>query len=500
MKIKSKIADKEGLDRILTRIAHEILEKNKGSKNLVLIGMRTRGEYLAKRLRNKLIAIEGIDLPLGVLDVTLYRDDFRKRIKQPQVSVSDITFDVNEKDVILVDDVLYTGRTVRSALNAIMDLGRPSSIQLCILVDRGHRELPIRADYVGKNIPTSQNEEIKLKVEEFDGEDAIYLIESENKWWSFMPLSSRHLLGMQNVPKEDIQLILDTANTFKEILDRPIKRVPTLQGKTVVNLFYENSTRTRISFELAEKRLSADAVNFSVSTSSVTKGESLKDTVKNIEAMKVDMIVIRHSVAGTPLMLTQLCDSNVINAGDGVHEHPTQALLDLYTIREKLGKLENLKVCIVGDIAHSRVALSNIFALKTMGAKVSVCGPSTMIPKQLEDLGVNIIYSIDEAIQENDVLNVLRIQLERKAREYFPSIREYSNYFGITQERLEKCGKEILILHPGPINRGVELSSEVADGLNQIILRQVTNGVAVRMAVLYLLGTLNWQDKKWKLF
>ena len=306
-----------------------------------------------------------------------------------------------------------------------------------------------------------------------------------------MPLSSRHLLGMQNVPKEDIQLILDTANTFKEILDRPIKRVPTLQGKTVVNLFYENSTRTRISFELAEKRLSADAVNFSVSTSSVSKGESLKDTVKNIEAMKVDMIVIRHSVAGTPLMLTQLCDSNVINAGDGVHEHPTQALLDLYTIREKVGKLENLKVCIVGDIAHSRVALSNIFALKTMGAKVSVCGPSTMIPKQLEDLGVNIIYSIDEAIQENDVLNVLRIQLERKAREYFPSIREYVKYFGITSERLEKNKKDILILHPGPINRGVELSSDVADGPYQVILQQVTNGVAIRMAVLYLLGTLN---------
>lgn len=306
-----------------------------------------------------------------------------------------------------------------------------------------------------------------------------------------MPLSSRHLLGMQNVPKEDIQLILDTANTFKEILERPIKRVPTLQGKTVVNLFYENSTRTRISFELAEKRLSADAVNFSVSTSSVSKGESLKDTVKNIEAMKVDMIVIRHSVAGTPLMLTKLCDSNIINAGDGVHEHPTQALLDLYTIRENKRKLEGLKVCIVGDIAHSRVALSNIFALKTMGAKVSVCGPSTMIPKNIADLGVNVIYNIDEAIQENDVLNVLRIQLERKAREYFPSIREYVKYYGINSERLEKNKKDILILHPGPINRGVELSSEVVDGPYQVILQQVTNGVAIRMAVLYLLGTLN---------
>jgi aspartate carbamoyltransferase catalytic subunit len=306
-----------------------------------------------------------------------------------------------------------------------------------------------------------------------------------------MSLSSRHLLGLKDVPKEDIQLILDTATTFREILERPIKKVPTLQGKTVVNLFYESSTRTRISFELAEKRLSADSVNFAVSGSSVSKGETLKDTVRNIEAMKVDMIVVRHAAAGVPLMLTKISDSNIINAGDGIHEHPTQGLLDMYSIREKLGKLEGLKVCIVGDVAHSRVALSNIYGLKTMGAKVSVCGPSTMIPRYLDELGVDVIYDIDEAIQENDVLNVLRIQLERKAREYFPSIREYSQYFGIDKERLEKNGKDILILHPGPINRGVEISSEVADGNSQIILQQVTNGVAIRMAVLYLLGTLN---------
>ncbi len=306
-----------------------------------------------------------------------------------------------------------------------------------------------------------------------------------------MSLSSRHLLGLKDVPKEDIQLILDTATTFREILERPIKKVPTLQGKTVVNLFYESSTRTRISFELAEKRLSADSINFAVSGSSVSKGETLKDTVKNIEAMKVDMIVVRHACAGVPLMLTKISDSNVINAGDGIHEHPTQGLLDMYSIREKLGKLDGLKVCIVGDVAHSRVALSNIYGLKTMGAKVSVCGPSTMIPKYLDELGVEVIHNIDEAIQENDVLNVLRIQLERKAREYFPSIREYSKYFGIDKERLEKNGKDILILHPGPINRGVEISSDVADGTSQIILQQVTNGVAVRMAVLYLLGTLN---------
>jgi len=306
-----------------------------------------------------------------------------------------------------------------------------------------------------------------------------------------MPLASKHLLGLESTPKEDIKLILDTATTFKEVLERPIKRVPTLQGKTVVNLFYENSTRTRISFELAEKRLSADAVNFSVSTSSVSKGETFKDTIRNIEAMKIDMVVVRHAAAGTPLFLTQLCDAHIINAGDGIHEHPTQGLLDMYSIREKLGKLEGVKVCIVGDISHSRVALSNIFGLKTIGAEVSVCGPATMIPRNINELGVKVFYNIDEAIQENDVLNILRIQLERKAGGNFPTLREYHTSYGITNERLDKNGKDILILHPGPINRGVEISSEVADGSKQIILQQVTNGVAVRMAVLYLLGTQN---------
>lgn len=306
-----------------------------------------------------------------------------------------------------------------------------------------------------------------------------------------MALSIKHLLGLEGVSKADIQEILDTAVTFREVIERPIKKVPTLQGKTVVNLFYENSTRTRISFELAERRLSADSLNFSVSTSSVTKGESFKDTVRNIEAMKVDMIVVRHASAGVPQYLTRISGSKIINAGDGTHEHPTQGLLDMYSIREKLGRLEGVRVCIVGDIAHSRVALSNIYGLTTMGAKVSVCGPATMIPPYIRELGVEVHYNIDEAIQANDVLNVLRIQLERKAREYFPSIREYQKFYGIDAQRIEKNKKDILILHPGPINRGVELSAEVADGKHQVILEQVTNGVAVRMAVLFLLGTQN---------
>lgn len=306
-----------------------------------------------------------------------------------------------------------------------------------------------------------------------------------------MSLSSRHLLGLSGVPKEDLQLILDTARTFREVLERPIKKVPTLQGKTVVNLFYENSTRTRISFELAQKRLSADTVNFSTSTSSAKKGETFKDTVRNIEAMKVDMIVVRHQSAGVPQYLTKISKANIINAGDGLHEHPTQGLLDMYSINERLGRLEGLKVCIVGDIAHSRVALSNIYGLKTMGAQVSVCGPSTMIPLGIESLGIKVYHKIDDAIKENDVLNVIRIQLERDAGRRIPSLREYHNYFGVTTERIEKFNKDIVILHPGPINRGVELSSEVADGPYQVILDQVTNGVAVRMAVLYLLGTMH---------
>ncbi len=301
-------------------------------------------------------------------------------------------------------------------------------------------------------------------------------------------LKSRHLLGLDGMEKSEIQLLLDTARSFREILNRPIKRVPTLQGKTVVNLFYEPSTRTRISFELAEKRMSADIVNFSASTSSVKKGETLIDTVKNIEAMKIDMVVIRHSSPGAAHLLSQVLDANIINAGDGGHEHPTQALLDMMTIREKFGRLDGLTIGIIGDVAHSRVAMSNIFGLITMGARVLICGPSTLIPREIERLGVEVYHNIDEVIPQVDVLNILRLQLERQESGLFPSLREYHNYFGITTERLEKAEKPILIMHPGPMNRGLEISSHVADSEHSVILEQVTNGIALRMAVLYLLG------------
>lgn len=306
-----------------------------------------------------------------------------------------------------------------------------------------------------------------------------------------MPLKTRHLLGLDGMPREDIQLILETAVSFREVLDRPIKKVPPLQGKTIANLFFESSTRTRLSFELAERRLSADVLAFQAAGSSVAKGETLKDTARNIEAMKIDMVVLRHAAAGAPHYLSTVIDSSVINAGDGGHEHPTQALLDLFTLRERFKKLQGLHVCIIGDIAHSRVARSNIHGLKTMGAKVSVCGPATLIPRGVEKLGVEVYHHIDDVLPHVDALNILRIQLERDAGRLFPSIREYHNYYGITRQRLDKAGRDVVIMHPGPINRDVEISADVADSPNSVILQQVLNGVAVRMAVLYLLGTRN---------
>ena len=306
-------------------------------------------------------------------------------------------------------------------------------------------------------------------------------------------LEQKHLLGLEGYPAKDIQTIIDTALNFREVLDRPIKKVPSLQGVTIVNLFFENSTRTKISFELAQKRLSADTVNFSASSSSLKKGESFKDTSQNIEAMKIDAVVMRHPTPGAPQHLTNFIDSVIINAGDGMHEHPTQALLDMMSLQERFGKLRGLKIAILGDIRHSRVALSNIFGLKKMGAKVLLCGPHHLIPRNIKELGVEINSDIDEVIEWADAINVLRIQRERMGVGIIPSIREYRNYFGITQERLSRHKKEIIIMHPGPMNRGVEIDSSVADGKQAIILDQVLNGVAVRMSILYLL--LNTEEE-----
>lgn len=304
-----------------------------------------------------------------------------------------------------------------------------------------------------------------------------------------MRLSTKHLLGIKDLTPEDIQLILDTASQFKEVLQRPIKKVPSLRDVTIVNLFYENSTRTRISFELAEKRLSADTINFTASGSSAAKGETLLDTVNNILSMKVDMVVMRHSASGAPHFLAKHIPAAIVNAGDGINEHPTQALLDAFSIREKLGSLAGKKIAILGDIMHSRVALSNIYLLKKMGAEVTVAGPPTLIPKYLQQsFGVHVSYNVEETLNWCDVANVLRIQLERQNQPLFSSLREYNLAFGINRRMLDSLNKEVVIMHPGPINRGVELDSDVADSKQSIILQQVENGVAVRMAVLYLLA------------
>ena len=306
-----------------------------------------------------------------------------------------------------------------------------------------------------------------------------------------MSLSQKHLLGIKNITADDINLIFQTADNFKEVINRPIKKVPSLRDITIANVFFENSTRTRLSFELAEKRLSADVINFSASSSSVKKGETLLDTVNNILAMKVDMIVMRHASPGAPHFLSRHIDANIVNAGDGTHEHPTQALLDSYSIRETLGDVGGKKVAIIGDILHSRVAISNIFALQKLGAEVMVSGPITLLPRYIESLGVKVELDVQKALEWCDVANVLRIQLERMQIKYFPSLREYSLYFGINKERLDRLNKEIVIMHPGPINRGVEINSDVADSDHSIILEQVENGVAVRMAVLYQLANLS---------
>jgi aspartate carbamoyltransferase catalytic subunit len=302
-------------------------------------------------------------------------------------------------------------------------------------------------------------------------------------------LSVEHLIGIEHLTPRDIEIIFKTADSFKEVINRPIKKVPSLRDITIANLFFENSTRTRLSFELAEKRLSADVVNFSASSSSVSKGESLIDTVNNILSMKVDMVVMRHPSPGAAKFLSERIKAKVINAGDGTHEHPTQALLDTYSIRERLGSVEGKKVVIVGDILHSRVALSNIYALQKQGAEVMVCGPTTLIPKYIHELGVKVEHNLRKALEWCDVANMLRIQLERQDIQFFPSLREYTMLFGLNKELLDNLNKEIIVMHPGPINRGVEITSDVADSKQSIILNQVENGVAIRMAIIYLLAS-----------
>ena len=375
----SRILGPDDVRRALARIAHEIVEREP-TDGLVLVGIADRGDHLAFRLSTEIARIESADIPVGVLDITFYRDDIGLTAEAPEVHETRIPVDVSGRTVVLVDDVLFTGRTIRAAMDALMDLGRPRRIRLAVLVDRGHRELPIRADFVGKNVPTSRTDDVRVMVSEVDGEDGAVVEEGASRGACGGGSVNEHLLSMHDVTADDVVRILDTAESFREVGTRVIKKVPALRGRTVVNLFFENSTRTRISFELAAKRLSADVINFASSGSSVSKGESLKDTALTLQAMGADAIVIRHSSSGSPYQLTKWVRGHVLNAGDGTHEHPTQALLDLYTMRERLGRLEGLRVAIVGDVLHSRVARSLSFGLVKMGAEVTLVGPATLIP------------------------------------------------------------------------------------------------------------------------
>ncbi len=362
---------------------------------------------------------------------------------------------------------------MRSTISA----GR-SRIQLAVLIDRGHRELPIKADFVGKNVPTAAHRKHPRAASSETGGGRCRPSGKEMSW------NRKHLLDIESLTPEEIITVLDTARAFKAVGERAIKKVPALRGKTVVNLFIEPSTRTRISFELAAQRLTADVINFSAEASSLKKGETLKDTARNLEALNADIIIIRHSATGAPHFLSRFLNASVINAGDGAHEHPTQALLDAFTIREKKGRIAGLNVTILGDILYSRVARSNIWALLKLGARVTLCGPSTLVPRVFEQMGCRVTYNVEEAIADADIINLLRIQHERQRKTMFPSLGEYTSLFGLNKERLANTKPDALIMHPGPINRGVEIDSDIADCGRSVILDQVTNGLAVRMAVL----------------
>ena len=486
MERKQLLTSKE-LDVILHRLACQLIENHTDFSDTVLIGLQPRGVFLAQRLvamLGKEYQVAGIQY--GALDITFFRDDFRRGEKPLAANTTDIPFLVEDKKVVFIDDVLYTGRSIRAALTALQSFGRPSKVELLVLIDRRFRKScrchQQRAS--GCQLGITGRRRRRLSHRKTSIETTLPI-----KHITMNQLSVNHLLGIKYLTPEDIELIFTTADQFKEVINRPIKKVPSLRDITIANLFFENSTRTRLSFELAEKRLSADVINFSAAQSSVKKGETLIDTVNNILAMKVDMVVMRHPNPGAGVFLSQHVKVPIVNAGDGAHEHPTQALLDSYSIRERLGSVKGKKIVIVADILHSRVALSNIFALHMQGAEVAVCGPKTLIPKYIHELGVRVETDLKKALQWCDVANMLRIQNERLDIPYFPSTREYVQQYGLTQQILEEIGREIIIMHPGPINRGVELTSEVADGPQSVILDQVENGVAIRMAVIYLLAS-----------
>jgi aspartate carbamoyltransferase catalytic subunit len=467
------------------------------SEPLNVVGIRSRGAILADRLVARLRQAGYTQVDHGVVDIALYRDDVGLRGPKPLVRTSRLNLDLDDKPLLIVDDVLFTGRSMRAALDALVEYGRPKSVQIAVLIDRGGREFPIQADFVGKlltDIPRADR--VNVRFMETDGRDEVIVapsIEAEVSANSKRHVwRHKHLLGLQELSAEEITFLLDTAKSFAEVSTRSVKKVPALRGRVVVNAFFEDSTRTRMSFSLAAQRLSADVIEFTEKGSSVSKGETLIDTARNIEAMGIDAMVVRHQAAGAAKMLARTLKCSVINAGDGAHEHPTQGLLDTYTIRERFGEIKGLKIAIVGDIGNSRVARSDLWALTKLGAEVILVGPPTLLSKSFErlDVGpgkVRVCYDFDSIVGEVDVINMLRVQNERMKTAQFPTVREFTRLFGLTWDRFEKkCRKDVFVMHPGPMNRGIEIHNEIADGPNSAILKQVEHGLAVRMAVLYL--------------
>ncbi len=499
-------------------LAQQILNDNE-VEELAFIGILRRGYPLAQRIAQEIFKICKVMPPVGAVSTTLFRDDLRIGRGAVQVhGTTHIPFDINQKTIILVDDVLAAGRTIRAAMDEIMYYGRPKKILLACLIDRGGREIPIQPSYCAwrptvESIPS--NLWISVMLKETDGKDMVVIEEQEKKpeitlketppreqiFTADHPAlkiwKHKDLLGLQFLSREEILSILDMVPPFLEVMSRStgIKKVPLLQGRVVVHWFHEPSTRTFASFDLAAKRLSADTLSISASSSSEKKGETLHDTLYNIEAMKTDILVVRHRFSGVPKLLADNHPSHVINAGDGEHEHPTQGLLDVFTMRQFIreyrqdptASLEGVRVSIIGDIAHSRVARSNIWALLKLGAQVTLCGPQTLVPKSFEQLGVCTTTRLKEALIDTDIIYALRIQLERQAKGLFPSIREYVRLYRIDKDTIRYAPKHAVVMHPGPINRDIELATEIADSPRSLILQQVNHGVAVRMAVMHLL-------------
>lgn len=477
------------------RLLEQIVIAFPADQPLNVVGIRTRGSILANRLVARLRQAGHALVDHGVIDVTMYRDDIARLGPRPVVGKTRLDVELDGKPLLLVDDVLWTGRTLRAAMDAVADFGRPSALKTAVLVDRGGRELPIKADFAGitvDDVPADRR--VNVRFRELDGRDGIVIAAAETPRAPDSPPATgaawrhRHLLALEELSADEIRFVLDTAASFKEVSTRSVKKVPALRGRVVVNAFFEDSTRTRMSFALAAQRLSADLIDFSEQGSSVSKGETLIDTARNIEAMGVDIIVLRHKAAGAAHVLARACRASIVNAGDGAHEHPTQGLLDLYTIRERFGRIEGLKVAIVGDIANSRVARSDLWGLKKLGAEVILVGPPTLLPRSFEQLGARVCHRLDDVIGEVDVIQMLRVQNERMKSAQFPTVREFTQLFGLTWDRFQRCKKDVFVMHPGPMNRGIEIQSDIADGAQSGILTQVSNGLAVRMAVLYLVS------------